>query len=248
MPPFMRLLPLPRQLTTDLPKPVAAYVGFLLSLPRLAVDLPGQAVSIGVSLATRYEELAELGASVLGGRPGDADEDIDEPMPSYASLDTSAWGAADTDADVVRLFEADGAETVAEQHTEALAVDTEVEEQAPEDDTTAEQAAADASIDAVSAAPPASEQSPAPALARAESGSGAEFLAAAVTDRAEPPASTPERQDLPVEGYDGLSVTTLRSRLAGLSKADLEMLRDYEAGHAKRVTVLSMLERAISKA
>lgn len=274
MPPFLRLLPLPRQLTSDVPKPVAAYVGFLLSLPRLAVTLPQQAIGVGVSLAARYEELAELGASVLGGRPVDAEEDIDEPLPSYATMDTSAWGAADTDANIVRLFEADGAETAAERETEALdataqePIDVEAQEAAPVDDTTAEDAAADATLDAVTTTPPAqeppvgeaqaeevtaaspeaAEPSPVPEVIRKDTGAAAEFLAAAIEDRSEPPASRPERADLPVEGYDGLSAAALRSRVSGLSAADLRVLRDYEAGHAKRVTVLSMLERAIAKA
>lgn len=278
MPPFLHLLPLPRQLTTDVPKPVAAYVGFLLSLPRLVVTLPQQAVGIGVTLATRYEELAELGSAVLGGRSvEDAAEELDEPMPSYTTMDTSAWGAADTDADIVRLFEADGAETAAERATEALQataeepvdidaneqapVDVEVEEAAPVDETTAEDAAADATLDAVTTTPPAQEQaevspqppaqaadSPVPEVIRKDTGAAAEFLAAAIEDRSEPPATAPDRADLPVEGYDGLSGAVLRSRLSGLSAADLAMLRDYEAGHAKRVTVLSMLERAIAKA
>ncbi len=204
MPPFLRLIPLPRQLTTDLPRPIAAGVGLAVSLPttaaRLAITLPQTALALTTRLVGRYQELADIGVAVLGlrggGRTGD-DEDDEGAHPAY-DMDTGAWGAADDEAAVVSLLERH--EPTA---AEAIAAD-------PRDDARA--------------------------------------LAAAVEDRAAPPANAPTRADLPIDGYDGLSASALRSRLSGLGLAELTLLRDYEAAHGRRVTVLAMLERAISRA
>jgi hypothetical protein len=245
MPPFLRLVPLPRQLT-ELPKPLALGIGLAVTIPTTALHLGQQvlalAVNNGVVLLGRG---VELGTSLLGhgmpGYGGPAEDDDDEPFPTYTGLDTSAWGAGDEEAEIVRLFQdADDDESLldelATETVEAVAqadpgpaLTTEPAEPAPKP------AAA-----GTSDAPGHAEHEPPIALPSE--------LSAAVADREAPPVTVPERQELPVDGYDGLSATALRSKVAGLSKGELETVRDYEAGHAKRVTVLAMLERQIAKA
>lgn len=56
-----------------------------------------------------------------------------------------------------------------------------------------------------------------------------------------------EADSLPVPGYDGLSLPSLRARLRGLDQAQLRMLADYERSHAARPDVLGMFERRIVK-
>jgi len=72
-------------------------------------------------------------------------------------------------------------------------------------------------------------------------------LARAAEDRLEEPATTPDRRSLAIEDYDALSASALRSKVGALSVAELEAVRDYEQGHAKRLTVLQLLERTIAK-
>ena len=52
---------------------------------------------------------------------------------------------------------------------------------------------------------------------------------------------------LPIAGYDGLSIASLRARLRGLDPDDLRVLADYEAAHANRVDVVTMFENRIIK-
>lgn len=56
-----------------------------------------------------------------------------------------------------------------------------------------------------------------------------------------------EAATLPVPGYDGLSLASLRARLRGLDVGQVRMLADYERGHAARSDVLGMFERRIVK-
>jgi hypothetical protein len=65
--------------------------------------------------------------------------------------------------------------------------------------------------------------------------------AAATTSQA---AATGE---LPVPGYDGLSVASLRSRLRNLDASQLRILLDHERSAANRATVVTMFERRIAK-
>ena len=58
------------------------------------------------------------------------------------------------------------------------------------------------------------------------------------------PAAAPA---LPVPGYDGLSLPSLRSRLRNLDAAQLRVLVAYERAHAGRPDVLTMFERRIAK-
>lgn len=60
-------------------------------------------------------------------------------------------------------------------------------------------------------------------------------------------ASAVDATDLPIKGYDELSVASIRARLPRLDAIDVEMLRDYERVHAKRLPVLTMLENRLAK-
>ncbi|HEX9527839.1 MAG TPA: hypothetical protein VF951_10100 [Streptosporangiaceae bacterium] len=53
--------------------------------------------------------------------------------------------------------------------------------------------------------------------------------------------------DLPVPGYDALSLPSIRARLRGLDVAQLRVLCDHEKSGAKRADVVTMLERRIAK-
>lgn len=57
----------------------------------------------------------------------------------------------------------------------------------------------------------------------------------------------PSEADLPLPGYDGLSLASIRARLRGLDVAQLRVLADYEDASARRPEVLAMLERRIKK-
>jgi hypothetical protein len=52
---------------------------------------------------------------------------------------------------------------------------------------------------------------------------------------------------LPVPGYDGLSLPSLRARLRTLDAGQLRVLIAYEQDHAGRADVLAMFERRITK-
>jgi hypothetical protein len=60
-------------------------------------------------------------------------------------------------------------------------------------------------------------------------------------------ASRAVAADLPVPGYDALSLPSIRARLRGLDVAQLRVLCDHEKSGAKRVDVVTMLERRIAK-
>jgi len=60
-------------------------------------------------------------------------------------------------------------------------------------------------------------------------------------------ASRAAAADLPVPGYDGLSLPSIRARLRGLDAAQLRILRDHEKSGANRADVVMMFERRIAK-
>jgi hypothetical protein len=194
MPPFLRLVPLPRSFADNLPKPVAAYIGLVAELPSAVVKLPQAIVMKGFELAGRYEELARTGADLVAGRNPDEDDEVDE-FADYPSIE--GWGSAPL--------------------------------RAVDDDPMAESA-----DDAV---PAALVDDPA-----------AESLVRAAADRETEPSVVVSRQDLPIEDYDSLSAAALRAKVGALSTAQLAAVRDYEAAHAKRLTVLQLLERKIAAA
>ena len=108
-------------------------------------------------------------------------------------------------------------------------------EAAPAEAVPAEPAAAEA----VSAEPAPAEPVPAePTLA-------AEPAAAEVTPTAEPAAVA--EADLPVAGYDQLSVASLRARLRVLDVTQVRTLLDYEKAHQNRADMVTMFERRIAK-
>ncbi|UQV43791.1 hypothetical protein KIV45_17895 [Janthinobacterium lividum] len=55
-------------------------------------------------------------------------------------------------------------------------------------------------------------------------------------------ASSALASDLPIAGYQHLTVAQIRDKLGGLSVAQRQRLRDYEAAHKKRKGVLQALE------
>ena len=54
-------------------------------------------------------------------------------------------------------------------------------------------------------------------------------------------AGTAAARNLPIAGYQHLTVAQIRDKLGGLSTAQLRRLRDYEAAHKKRKGVLQAL-------
>jgi hypothetical protein len=71
-----------------------------------------------------------------------------------------------------------------------------------------------------------------------------------------PPAGTPcataaaaavSTADLPVPGYDQLTLASLRSRLRYLDVAQLTTLASYERATANRSEIVGMFERRIAK-
>lgn len=70
---------------------------------------------------------------------------------------------------------------------------------------------------------------------------------AAAADRVEPPASSPDARDLPLENYSALTLGQIRARMARLSADEVRQLRDYEAAHGRRLPVLTMLENRLAK-
>jgi hypothetical protein len=67
-------------------------------------------------------------------------------------------------------------------------------------------------------------------------------------ETAAPETAVPEATaELPLAGYDELSVASLRARLRNLSVDQLTQLIEYEKGHAARADVITMFERRIAK-
>jgi hypothetical protein len=66
---------------------------------------------------------------------------------------------------------------------------------------------------------------------------------AAAEPRPEPAADHLEADDLAIPGYDALSASQVVQRLAGLSPAELEQVRRYEAAARGRKTVLTKISQ-----
>ncbi|WP_022927150.1 hypothetical protein [Patulibacter americanus] len=66
--------------------------------------------------------------------------------------------------------------------------------------------------------------------------------AAGTTVASAPAPSVP----LPITGYDDLTAVLVRKSLAGLSAAELRAVRDHEAAHANRKTVLQAVDRLLA--
>ena len=102
-------------------------------------------------------------------------------------------------------------------------------------------------------AAPAPGPAPAPE-AEAVPPSPAGSAEAAASRAAKPETAAPQAParehaaaDLPVPGYDELSVASLRARLRTLDAAQVRELLDYERAHASRANVVTMFERRIAK-
>jgi hypothetical protein len=61
------------------------------------------------------------------------------------------------------------------------------------------------------------------------------------------PAAGPSGAELPLAGYDSLTLASIRARLRGLDAGQVRTLAVYEANHAERPEVLGMFERRIEK-
>jgi len=57
--------------------------------------------------------------------------------------------------------------------------------------------------------------------------------------------SAPAERGLPIGDYDDLSAAQVQEQLDGLTPAELRRLRDYEARHANRKTVLDRIDRKL---
>lgn len=180
-----------------LPRPLAAGLGLIVSLPEVLSSLPQRLLARAAEVHAGYDQLAARGRQVLG-------------------QDTSDGTVA---VDGQELF---GAEEVARENSLF--------------DGTTPDVAADVAADAG-----------APAALTDDESVGAQALIAAVADRDQAPPVAVEHAALPLPDYDHLTLGSLRSRLRRLSAADLAVLRDYEAAHARRLPVLSLLENRIAK-
>lgn len=60
-------------------------------------------------------------------------------------------------------------------------------------------------------------------------------------------ATTRRTDKPPIQGYDHLSLPSLRARLRGMSAAQVRALADYERAHRDRPEFVSMYERRIEK-
>lgn len=75
----------------------------------------------------------------------------------------------------------------------------------------------------------------------APGGAGPEGTAATAATKAPPEGNKFRVRMLPVDDYDSLNATRAIAALEGLSPDELEMLREYEAGHKNRRTVLGAI-------
>ena len=105
--------------------------------------------------------------------------------------------------------------------------------------------AADPAGTTVAAAAPAAAPSEATTTYQPEAPLADQPEAAAAPDAPEPAGTAIAA--LPVPGYDGLSLPSLRARLRTLDAGQLRVLIAYEHEHAGRADVLAMFERRIAK-
>jgi hypothetical protein len=99
-----------------------------------------------------------------------------------------------------------------------------------------------AGSDGTNGAPAARPEPAAPAASSA----AASAPKAAATPSASPSGDTNGSQAdplLPIPGYNSLSASQVVERLAGLSTAELEAVRAFEATHRKRRTILGKIDQ-----
>jgi len=85
-------------------------------------------------------------------------------------------------------------------------------------------------------------------LTRIDALLGRDVGAAAPAKRATAKAPSRAAANLPIDGYDNLTVPQIQARLVGLSAADLRQLRTYEKRHKNRAGVLQRIEGALRQA
>lgn len=90
---------------------------------------------------------------------------------------------------------------------------------------------------------PAPASAPAPAPAPVASPPFQPYVA---TVRPEAPTNGAATASLPIPGYDELSASQVVERLLGLGRDELEAVRDYEATHRNRRTILGKIEQLAS--
>src|SRR5487761_430531 len=97
---------------------------------------------------------------------------------------------------------------------------------------------------------PEPEPAPEPAVAPEPTVVSEPAPVAAVPEPA-PVAAAPEpaaaAADLPLDGYSGLTVASLRARMRSLDTGQLRVLIEYERAHEGRTNVITMFERRIAK-
>ncbi len=64
-----------------------------------------------------------------------------------------------------------------------------------------------------------------------------------VREPVEVPEYAPDRDELPIPGYDALSASQVVERLAGLGRDELDAVHAYEAAHRQRRTILGKIEQ-----
>ena len=94
-----------------------------------------------------------------------------------------------------------------------------------------------AGSDGANGAPAARPEKPAPAPAPATP------KAPEATTRPADTNGSPADPDLPIPGYNSLSASQVVERLTGLSAAELEAVRAYEASNRKRRTILGKIDQ-----
>lgn len=99
----------------------------------------------------------------------------------------------------------------------------------------------------VSVAIPIEHEDPAGAPVPAPRSAGPDGSAdASGSPAAGSPAAASAAAPLPISGYDDLTAVLVRKSLAGLSTAELRAVRDHEAAHANRKTVLQAVDRLLA--
>jgi hypothetical protein len=96
---------------------------------------------------------------------------------------------------------------------------------------------------ATPATPPAPRKLPAPASSPVATTSRVPSPPATNGHAAPAPAAAEPSEHLAIPGYDALSASQVVERLAGLSGAELDAVRQYETGHRRRRTILGKIEQ-----
>jgi len=94
----------------------------------------------------------------------------------------------------------------------------------------------------------AAPSAPAPSAPSAPSAPAPPAPAGASAARPAGPPQAPDPTTLAIPGYDSLSAMQVVSRLAGLSRSELEAVRSYEEGHRHRKTIINRADQLLAEA